>query len=111
MNINGANSNISVQEYWKRVRAIQRDLPDAVHLVSTPDPRINERDRGLVQFVEAESLIAAQCIFAGTHRVATQEEIVAQEKKRDIDIRERARLHLASQGIVAIQLPEQSSSK
>jgi hypothetical protein len=111
MNINGANSNISVQEYWRRVRQLQSTLPDVVHLISTPDPRVPESQRGLVQFTVAESLIAAQCIFAGTHRVATDDEIVAQEKKREIDLRDLVRRRLAAQGIVAIQLPEQSSSK
>jgi hypothetical protein len=109
MNINGPNSNISIQEMWKRVREIQRTLPDVVALVSTPDPRINERDRGLVQFTEAESLIAAQCIFAGTHRVATEDEIAAQATKRKISITETVRRSLAAQGIVSIVLSEQSS--
>jgi len=98
--------NMSVQDYWKEVRSIQRGLPDVVHLVSTPDPRVIESQRGRVMFIDADSLIAAKCIFAGTHRIATEDEIAAQETKRDIDIRERARKHLASQGIVAIQLPE-----
>jgi hypothetical protein len=106
MNINGANSNIPVQEYWRRVREIQRDLPDVVHLVSTPDPRVPENNRGNVQFVVTESLIGAQCIFSGTHRLATPEEIAQQEVKRQTSILEATRRHLAAQGIVSITLPE-----
>jgi hypothetical protein len=101
--------NISIQEYWKRVREIQRGLPDVVRLVSTPDPRINERDRGGVMFVEAESLIAAQCLYARSHRLATPEETAQQEVKRTTDLLEATRRHLAAQGIVAIQLPDQIS--
>jgi hypothetical protein len=107
--------NLSIQDYWKRVREIQRGLPDAVTLASIPERMLacnpDERERGSVRFIEAESLTAAQCIFAGTHRVATEDEIVAQEKRRETDLRELTRRHLASQGIVAIQLSDKTSSE
>lgn len=106
--------NISVQEYWKQVRAIQKTLPEVVKLVSVPDnrpPSAGQRGsaQGAVQFTEAESLVAAELLFAGSHRIATADEIAAQEVKRQTSTLEATRKHLAAQGIVAIQLP--SSSK
>ncbi len=99
-------ADIPIVEYWRQVRSIQRGLPDVVHLISTPDPRIPESDRGGIISCEADSLTAAKCLFARTHRIAEPHEIVAQEKKRQTDLLELTRRHLAKQGIVAIQLPE-----
>jgi hypothetical protein len=107
--------NLTIQDYWKEVRRIQRDLPGVVTLASIPEKmlacNLNEREHGSVHFIEADSFIAAQSLFAGTHRIATPEEIASQAVKRETNIRESVRAHLAKSGIVSIVLPEQSSSK
>jgi hypothetical protein len=109
MNLNGAAGSISVQEYWLGVRRIQAGLPEVVALVSTPDDRTSESGLAGI-FVTVDSLTAAKCLFARTHRIATSEEIANQVVKRASDIREMVRARLAAQGIVAIQLPEQTSN-
>jgi hypothetical protein len=105
MNINGAAGNISIQEYWSRLRRIQAGLPEVVALVSTPDDRISESGIAGI-FVEVDNLTAAKHLYARTHRIATSEEIANRAVKRASDICEMVRARLAAQGIVAIQLPE-----
>jgi len=108
--------NITIEDYWRECRRIQSGLPDVVVLASIPEKMLacnpDERERGSVHFIEADSLTAAQCLFAGTHRLAEPGEITVQEKKRVSSIMETARKHLANQGVVCVvRLPEQSSSK
>lgn len=103
--------NIHISEYWRRVREIQRGLPDVVALVSTPDTRISESERGRVAFCEADSLTAAKCLYARSHRIAEPDEIVVQEKRREANVLEAVRQHLAKQGIVQITMPEPTSSE
>jgi hypothetical protein len=105
-------TTLSISDYWKKVREIQHGLPDVVTLASvpafTPGANLDECERAVVQFVEVDSLTAAKCLFAGTHRIATPGEAAQREVKRVSDIQDVARQYLAKQGIVAIQLPSSS---
>ena|ERR1700733_11436181 len=107
--------NITITEYWRRVRQIQHDLPDAVTLASVPSATMGanseECDRAEVQFVGCDSLTAAKLLFSGTHRLATKEEAAQREVKRVSDLQDIARRHLAAHGIIAITLPDQGSSE
>jgi hypothetical protein len=105
------SENITIQEYWRRVLALAATLPDVVTVISTPDERLPEEQRGRVQASVVEAKIAAQLILARSHRLATEDEITAIEVKREIDIQELVRRRLAAQGIVAIQLSDKTSSE
>ena len=100
MNIGGRN--VSLTEYWRSVRAIQKELEQAnpgglVHLTS------KAKIGGAV--IETDSEMAAKLILNESHRVSTDEEIdaarVTSARATDAAITDR----LAKLGMVAVALP------
>ncbi len=78
--------NISIHEYWQRVLAIAADLPDIVTVIAEADSRTGAVGGAMC---EVDKKTAAQLIFARSHRIATDQEIVAYEAAQ---AKERIRL-------------------
>ncbi len=71
----------NVKKYWQEIRALEKELPEFAWLTS---PRA---DGSMSDLVEVRAEQAAKLLHAGTHRCATDEEIV--EHRAKVEARRR----------------------
>ena len=96
-----------LKRYWREVREMERLLPPYVWLMTVED-RVHGQPAGLM--VEARAEYAAKLIHAGTHRVASAEEIAQHQAKQSDKERQEFHEGLRRRGITIIPVPSAGGS-
>jgi hypothetical protein len=88
-----------LRRYWEEIRAIEQSLPQSLWIVSLEDAL-----RGYVagMIVEVAAAVAAKMLHAKTHRVATEEEVQAEQARQDVMKKSVAEEKLRKQGVAVV---------
>lgn len=92
---------MDIRDYWRRVRQQESALPEVSAIVSLDDPHTGMVG-GRVSFVDRET--AAKCIIAGSHRIATPDEITAYESDQRRGFEESTRADRERAGITCFTI-------
>jgi hypothetical protein len=92
----------NLQEYWQKVRELERSLPKFVWLTSLEDLQ-----RGMVggRIAEVAAAQAAQLLIAGMHRRSSEDEIAAHLNKEEEARRRGLQEGLRRRGIAVVPVP------
>ena len=93
-----------LRKYWQEVRAIQRDLPDFVWMVGTA----GAGPQRTLRLVEVLAEQAAKMLHGGSHRLATEEEVRANQAREAETQRQVSQQRLRDRGIAIIPMESRS---
>jgi hypothetical protein len=90
-----------LKKYWQEIRAIEQSLPGEVWLMS-----LENRARGQVagSMAQVAGTAAAKLLYAKSHRLATEEEVRANQARQAETQRQVSQQRLRDRGIAIIPM-------
>jgi hypothetical protein len=97
-----------LKKYWQDIRAIEQSLPGEVWLMS-----LENRARGQVagSMAQVAGTSAAKLLYAKSHRLATEEEVRANQARQAETQRQVSQQRLRDRGIAIIPMETRSRTQ